>query len=277
MEVIKHTFTLQAIDSIVLPSYKGSAFHGGLGHALKQISPTWFRYFYQPGSISSPDRSQTLTDWPKPFVLVPPLDDSTQYPAGHHFQCELTLFGEATQHYALLHAAFETLGSQLGLGYEQGHFRIVDVKTFRPSLELFPTTPHPLLNLNLNLHLLTRLRLKTNNRLCRQPPSFQLLMERLLGRLQTLDKAYGRGNRMDAELQQQLLQAAAQIQLVSSDAHWDDWDRFSGRQKKWMKFGGLQGNICYSGDFSAFIAVSAIGGMDTLLGVKPVLGWGNMN
>ncbi|MEE9350804.1 MAG: hypothetical protein V3U78_00980 [Thiotrichaceae bacterium] len=93
LELSKYRFTLEALDHITLPVYKGSTFHGGFGHALMKISPTWYRYFFEPNS----NRQQ---DWPKPFVILPPLDDKESYPKGYQFHCELTLFGEATQHYA---------------------------------------------------------------------------------------------------------------------------------------------------------------------------------
>jgi len=40
---------------------------------------------------------------------------------------------------------------------------------------------------------------------------------------------------------------------------WDDWDRFSGRQKKWMKFGGLTGDVSYSGDLQPFMEILKLG------------------
>ena len=103
LRLSKYHFTLEAIDRILLPSYKGSTFHGGFGRALKQISPIWYRYFFQPG-LGKND------DWPKPFVILPPLDELETYPIGHQFHCDLTLFGEATQHYAIAQAAIEYLG-----------------------------------------------------------------------------------------------------------------------------------------------------------------------
>ena len=241
----KYRFTLEAIDDISLPAYKGSTFHGGFGHALMKISPTWYRYFFEPGLNKK-------GDWPKPFVLLPPLDELEHYPKGHLFYLELTLIGEATQHYAIAQAAIEYLGMQMGLGYELGKYKIIDIEHSQPEFQ------NPNKAQQITLHLATRLRLKTNNRLLRQTPDFQSLITRLLGRVKTLEKAY-----MNTEIEthdhQILITQAKKIKIQKSHIQWDDWDRFSGSQRKWMKFGGLMGEVSYKGDLQPFMNVLRLG------------------
>ena len=71
--VAKYRFHLTVTEQITLPPYKGSAFHGGFGHALKQLSPSFYDYFYPP-----PGRG----DLPRPYVLIPPQRHaSTTHPA----------------------------------------------------------------------------------------------------------------------------------------------------------------------------------------------------
>lgn len=117
LKLSKFRFTLEAINKINLPAYKGSTFHGGFGHALMQISPIWYRYFFE-------SEAKDKKDWPKPFVILPPLDKQEIYPKGHHFYCELTLIGEATQHFAIAQAAIEYLGLQIGLGRQRAKYKI---------------------------------------------------------------------------------------------------------------------------------------------------------
>ena len=242
LEISKYQFTLEAVDSITLPAYKGSTFHGGFGHALMKISPTWYKYFFEPGKNKK-------GDWPKPFVILPPLDSLESYPKGHQFQCELTLFGEAIQHCAIAQAAIEYLGMQMGLGYEQGKYKVIEIKQSQPEI----TTPQA--KDNIKIHLPTRLRLKANNKLQRHAPQFSLFLNRLTGRLKTLETAYG-NTQNDY---QEALHEAEGIKLFTSNAKWDDWDRFSGSQKKWMKFGGLMGDIVYTGDLQPFMKVLKLG------------------
>jgi len=241
----KYRFTLKAVDNISLPAYKGSTFHGGFGHALMKISPIWYRYFFEPGLNKK-------GDWPKPFVLLPPLDEREHYPKGHQFYLELTLIGEATQHYAIAQAAIEYLGMQMGLGYEQGKYKIIKIDHSQPLLTAIEKTQQ------IKLHLPTRLRLKNKNRLQKDKPEFQLIITRLSGRLKTLEKAY-----MEKETQQdsyqELIHKAKAITIKNSKIKWDDWDRFSGSQKKWMKFGGLMGDVTYTGNLQPFMEPLELG------------------
>ncbi len=244
VDMLQLQFSLEAIDPINLPTYKGSAFHGGFGHALEKISPTWFSYFFS-------HETQNGNQAPKPFVLLPPLDEQQTYQVGEAFQCELTLFGEATQHYAIAQAAIEYLGRELGLGYNQGKFRIKDIT--ESTFTCCDTNSQ-----SITLSFITRLRLKSNNRLQKQAPEFSLLMARLFGRLKTLQQTYG-DKPIDDQRYRQLLQQAKEIQTLHSNMHWDDWDRYSGRQKEWMKFGGLLGEIRFQGDLQPFIACLQMG------------------
>ncbi len=248
VEMRRLRFSLVAIDPINLPGYKGSTFHGGFGHALEAISPRWFAYFFHPQI----QQSNTI---PKPFVLLPPLDEQKYYQAGEIFQCELTLFADATQHTAIAQAAIEYLGNQLGLGHNHGKFKIAEItestysETFRHTV-IKPQT--------LTLQLKTRLRLKSNNQLQKHPPSFSLFMTRLMGRLRTLQKIYSE-QPIDENYYSQLLQQAQAIQTLDSYVHWDDWDRYSGRQQTWMKFGGLLGELHFQGDLQPFLSCLHMG------------------
>ena len=246
----KYRFTLEAIDTIRLPVYKGSTFHGGFGHALMQISPTWYQYFFEATTKLNTANSK---DWPKPFVILPSLDLTEHYPIGHHFYCELTLFGEARQHFSIAQAAIEYLGLQMGLGHEQGKYKIIDIEESSP--EPISNVAHPT---QILMSFPTRLRLKANNRLCRKAPEFELILSRLLGRIKTLQKAY-MGTDLDEDYQHYILSKAKAINIKNNNTQWDDWDRFSGSQKQWMKFGGLVGNITYEGNLAPFIDTLRLG------------------
>ena len=237
----KYRFTLEALDNISLPAYKGSTFHGGIGHALMQISPIWYRYFYEPQQ-----------GWPKPYVILPPLDEQEHYPKGQQFTLEITLIGEATQHYAIMQAAVEYLGLRMGLGYEQGRYKIIGITNTKPKPKQATQTQ------KITLKLPTRLRLKSKNRLLKQTPNFQLIITRLLGRIKTLEKAY-MNKQMPHNDYYGLINKAKDIKIKNSHIKWDDWDRFSGSQRKWMKFGGLMGEITYSGDLQPFMEALELG------------------
>lgn len=244
IKITKYHFKLEAIDNIILPAYKGSTFHGGFGRALMQISPIWYQYFFEP-------KSQGAV-WPKPYIILPPLDNKKEYLKGYRFNLELTLIGEARQHYAIAQAAIEHLGLKRGLGHEKGKYKIIEIVESKPALGSQQACQQ------IRLNFPTRLRLKANNKLCRHPPEFHLLMTRLLGRIKTLEQAY-LGTETDSDYQHYLLTQSKDIKITNSSLQWKDWDRFSGSQKHWMKFGGLMGEISYSGDLQPFMESLILG------------------
>lgn len=268
LKISKFRFALEAIDSITLPAYKGSTFHGGFGHAFKAISPTWYRYFFEPHS----DKGYSL---PLPFVLLPPLDNKETYAPYDQFHLELTLIGEATDHYAIVQGAIEYLGAVLGLGYKKGKFKIIAIDAASPSedavskngvinaVDIVRARSDQLSQTRLGLTFPTRLRLQKDNRLYKSIPPFQLLMERLSGRIKTLMTAYGDSASITVNSSLNTtaptLGDPTAVTIEHSNIRWDDWSRFSGRQKKWMKFGGLMGELAYAGDLKPFLPELILG------------------
>ncbi|XCN71681.1 MAG: CRISPR system precrRNA processing endoribonuclease RAMP protein Cas6 [Candidatus Electrothrix aestuarii] len=277
LTVSKYLFRLRAETSLRLPPYKGSALHGAFGHALKRISP----FYYEELCASGNDGAA-----PRPYVLLPPLDSREHYPAGHPFSCELTLFGRAEQYFPVCHAALEFLGREMGLGLNRGKFTVEGVDRACPPgkpsmansaansamdsaalscLDIVQFSPIMIRNDALRIYLPTRLRLKSDGHLLSEAPEFHLFFARLLGRINTLASLYGGGKMVEPELREQLLTLAQErirLDEHTTDACWQDLPRFSGRQKQWMKFGGLLGSVTWQGaaeDFQPFLPYLAIG------------------
>ena len=272
LKLSKYRFTLEAIDPITLPNYKGSTFHGGFGHALMQISPTWYRYFFEPKNKQNGNNAAL----PKPYVILPPLDNLEHYPKGHQFHLELTLIGEATQHYSIAQAAIEYLGHHMGLGRNKAKYKIISIDRAIASQQNADSNQHSvysdeiintriptLNNEQITIHFPTRLRLKQNNRLSRQPPNFATVFERIAGRIKTLSNAYGENAEGDTphslENYKTLKTAAQHITIQQQNLKWQEWHRYSGTGKQHMKFGGLTGDITYQGDLKPFLPWLALG------------------
>ena len=270
LTVSKYLFRLRAETLLRLPPYKGSAFHGAFGHALKRISPFYYQEIFEPDNDGAK---------PKPFVLLPPLEIEEQYPVGQLFTCELTLFGKAEQFFPICHAALEFLGREMGLGQNRGKFSVEGVERACPlqsnassaesgslsCLGIAETCAIPIINDCLTIHLPTRLRLKADGHLLSCAPEFDLFLARLLGRINTLSSLYGGGKMVEPELRDQLItlaQECIRLDPAGTDACWRDLPRFSGRQQQWMKFGGLLGSVSWQGtadDFRPFLPYLAIG------------------
>jgi len=80
---------------------------------------------------------------------------------------------------------------------------------------------------------------------------FPLLMRAIFRRLGLLDKAHGQ---LPLELPfQQLLTEAASIQAVETNLAWQEWDRYSSRQRTKLQMGGLVGSVIFRGELQPFL------------------------
>lgn len=271
-----YRFHLRVTRPLTLPVYKGSTFHGGFGHALGRIGPRYRNYFFTPSPQSERTARQAL---PKPFMLIPPLEEKMEYVVGDDLQCGLMLYGGAINHFMIAFAALECLGRDLGLGRNEGRFRIdsVDQLTMDNSHVVFaddawfpmqkPICVREILNSqhisgeSVTLSFATRLRLKHDNLLVREPPSFIILLDRILGRVNSLAALYGGGALVPQGEKRQLLRLAESVKIhhAGTNARWVEWDRPPKPGKEKMSFGGLLGDISYTGDVDPFIPWLSLG------------------
>jgi hypothetical protein len=269
-------FLFRVTHSIILPQYKGSTFHGGFSHALDRIGRRFRDYFFHPRNGKNENQKKAL---PKPFMLIPPLEEKTKYHPGDEMQCGLILFGEAIQHFMIAFAALEKLGQELGLGRNEGHFEIKSVEQIAldGTIPLFKEdrwlcSPSPICAIDIlsanqikarlvTLLLATRLRLKNNDQLVRKTPEFPIFFDRLIGRINSLSALYGNGKLMPTSQKDSMLRAAENVktQMTATKARWEDWTRPSKPGREKMCFGGLLGQIVYTGELTPFIPWLALG------------------
>lgn len=262
-------FRLRLNDAIDLPIDKGSSFHGALGQALAKISTNLRDYFYNPTPPAHWRDSQQAP--PRPYVLLPPLDGKTHYPAGDSLDLGIVLYGTAVGHLPILFAAIEHLGEFLGLGKPRGRFGVDSIlqlggqgwtplyqdRHWQSAIQAISSadffTDPPVALPHLTLRHISRLRLKADNDLLRTAPPFALLLNRLLGRINALATLYGNGVLLEPERKAQLLELAETIQIAHSTLNWQDWQRHSQHKQQTMPFGGLLGETIYSGELAPFV------------------------
>ncbi len=271
-------FHLLTITPLQLSAYKGSTFHGAFGWALRRLYRPLYDLLYEPAATMSPAGERMAL--PKPFVLVPPLETQCEYPPGSRLSCDLLLIGPACYSLTACLCAFEHLGQE-GLGASRGRFELERVERLVPSgppcllLEKGPSAvmhPGPPTTSQevirgwenrdvdqVTLTFETRLRLKNDNRLLRTCPEFATFLERVIARINLLSGAYHGGPMIEHEVKHRLLARAKTVTVRSPDLVWDDWARYSGRQKEWMQFGGLLGSVTYEGDLKPFMPWLALG------------------
>jgi len=268
-------FQLCLSEDAELPVYKGAVFHGALGQALARIGTNFRDYFYNPSPPAHWSDAQQAP--PRPYVLIPPLDDKTCYAVGDTLNLGIILYGSAIDYFLIVFAALEHLGEFMGLGKQKGRFQIDRIQQLTAdgitllyqnrqwlrqteamvAESFFTETPLSLIRLRLNHS--TRLRLKADNQLLRTAPPFSLLLNRLLGRINALATVYGNGIVITPEQKQQLLTLAETVQIERSTLHWHDWHRHSQRSHNTMPFGGLLGETVYRGELAPFIPWLTLG------------------
>lgn len=269
-------------DEALLPAYKGSTFRGAFGGALKSVvcavkskecgscmlsSRCVYARVFEPGEWEKVPGRPIVS--PHPYCIVPPLDTRSRYSAGEHFDFSLLLFGEANDFLPYFIYAFEQMGER-GIGKsiegKRARFRLEGVRC--DELDLYdPDTRKlgkdwPLREArigdppvgsgpgSLELRLETPLRLKLDNHFRSDLP-FHLLVRAMLRRISSLFACCGKGEPvLDYK---GLVHRANRVETVSTEVRWYDWERYSGRQKEKMLFGGLLGRVTYQGEIGEYL------------------------
>ena len=206
MEIAFYRFLFRVTQIITLPSYSGSTFHGGFSHALNCIGGGDRAFFFEPKTLRQANPKNSP---PKPFTLIPPQEGKTRYTPGEMMQCGLFLFGNAIRQFMVAYQAMEILGRDLGLGRDEGLFSIESVEqlTLNGAITLFdgkmwypPQKPVSSLEIlriyqtdadRVRIFLVTRMRLKHDGQLVKDPPPFFVFFNRLIGRINSLARLYG--------------------------------------------------------------------------------------
>jgi hypothetical protein len=289
-------FTLEALEPLHLPPFKGSALRGGFGYTFKRLvcfQPTPCRGKCQLGNAcpygyifetDPPDGAEVLSnlqDVPRPFLIQPPLDRRETFEPGERLTFGLTLIGRGINYLPYFVAVFKELG-QVGLGRTRAKYRLLATDGVSP----YDNATEPVYraedeqvhagNLtvssraiidhaaalptdHLTLDFLTPTRLKHAGRLAKNGPPFHVLIRRLLDRVSSL--AYFHcGERWEIDFPGWIERAKA-VEIAGARTTWQDWERYSGRQKRRIKMGGLAGKVTYQGDLAPYRALLALGSL----------------
>jgi hypothetical protein len=279
----RYTFTCVLETPALLPEFKGSAFRGLFGHALKKVVCALkqescssclvaIRCIYALTFESHPltakgEVTTRIAARPQPYVIEPDPSFQTVYQAGETFGFHLLLFGNANDFLPYFVYAFDKIG-QMGIGrhiegkratfsltqVRSGNAVVYSKETGRLLEGTFTEEIHPLTTDAagsvhkadaMEIRLKTPLRLKYENHLEASLP-FHLLIRAALRRLSALENAYGAG---EPSLDYRgLVARAREVKMESSSLRWFDWRRYSNRQDQAMLMGGMIGKISYRGD-----------------------------
>ncbi len=276
MRIAEYTFQCKFTSLAILPEFKGSTLRGGFGHALKRITCALRRqecascllnhtcayaFLFEVKKVN-PSESEALhsAQRPHPYVVVPPAEEKREYRPGEPLIFKIILFGRANDYLPHIICAVQDMGKS-GLGKKnsrQGKFTIEQVmqdneviftdntlKNRGPLSDLALEPSSSLTGRCLRLQCLTPLRLKYANEFKKVLP-FHIIIRAALRRYSTLETIYGDGA---PDLDFKGISArATKIKTISSTSRWIDISRYSNRQQKAMKFGGIIGEMVFQGE-----------------------------
>lgn len=269
----------------------GSAWRGGLGHALKKTvcvmphqeckkcllnkSCAYPYVFDTPPQVGQP--MQKYNSVPHPYVLQLPFKEKavSQRDRGESLRQKelsphslgLVLIGKGQEYLPYLLHALQQAGVQgIGKGRsvlelkallqttevgDHGWHKIYEVDGELEDRGLFTPSP-PTVNDEVVIELLTPFRTKAQGHLVTpQSFSFAHFFSPLMRRISMLHQFHGKGP-LDVDYRA-LSEQAREVELKSAELHWKDWTRYSNRQGKTMKMGGVMGRFTLSGgDYALF-------------------------
>lgn len=282
MKSLSVRFLCRLQNNGVFSAYKGSMLRGALGTSLRRAvcvvqksdcpqcllrSTCVFPRLFTAASAPKDGVAAPLPS--PPFCLEPPHDRQTNYAAGETFSFGLKLFSYATDYLPYFIHAF-TLAGQRGMGrgteHGQGTFLVEEVLQDAASIYDARTgLLHDVVTRDLPLpapcredgngllrcRLVTPLRFKAENRLS-ATLDFTTLFRLILRRIKNLCALDGETFRLPQNEFSALFQAASNVTIVENALRWEDWSRYSSRQRTVMRLGGLTGRITYQGPVTMF-------------------------
>ena len=300
-------FTVFTKEELVLPSYKGSTFRGSFGHILKKVTCNQetvcqdctikdnclYSYIFETPPPEDSIMMRKYPSVPHPFIIEPPEENKRLYMEGDEINFNLVLLGKAIDFFPYFVYTFEEMG-KTGLGKSRGKYELSKIYNINPLTEekeqVFDTkgriikVPPIILDKRyieerakeinkkefLKFNFITPLRIKYNNRFLNKKLDFHQFFPSLLRRQSAL-AYFHYGEEWDLDYKG-LINNSREIKTEKSFLEWQDWERYSSRQKTKMKLGGLVGEVLFSGDFSdtsTFIALGEIlhGGKNASFGL----------
>jgi len=283
----KYNFINSFLNNAILPANKGSTLRGAFGHAFKNtvcairnmtcdkcllVQKCIYIKVFEPALVKNclSDVKQ-MNSPPSPFILEPPLETKTTFSKDDSFEFNLLLFGDINYNFPYFLYAVDQMGKN-GVGKRidgnRGQFRLKYVKfqndiLYSSKTQLcnsikdidhltldFPITNYVDEKYRLKIEIVTPLRYKIDNKVSSEL-TFENLIRIMLRRISFLLSYYGSENpKLDYS---GIIKKSKQVNILENNFQWLNWRRYSSRQDRKMKFGGLVGSVIYEGSIREFL------------------------
>lgn len=295
-QVAKYQLKIKAGNrGLSFPPFKGSTFRGGFGTVFKRVvcsqrdtdclvcllkNTCPYAYIFETFPPPGAEALRKFNSIPRPFVIEPPLEQQTEYPPGAVLDFSLVLIGKAIQYFPYFLVVFRELGS-VGIGRGRKPYVLTEVKALNDLTgrieTVYSASDETIHNVDLIIwgsnidaegktdgakktDLIIEYETVTRVKYAEKFVStieFHVLVRNLLRRLSSLYYFHH-----DRELIldfNELIEKAKTISIFFDQTQWVDWERYSNRQKTRMNLGGVQGKVCYRGDWQEFWPLLKLG------------------
>jgi hypothetical protein len=271
LNLARYRFHLRVTEPLHLPEYAGSALRGAFGHAFKQLTCVtkarecsgcpliatcpYSQVFSPQAAQQKLSGLQIQAQIPVPYVLEAPLTGAKHYARDEVFYFDMVLIGDALQHLSLIILAWRRALLQ-GLGKGDGKAELIQVEhrvnndtrvIYHENTPLIAehkaiiTAPIFDAPQNVCLHFITPLRLNQKDTIIgRREFTGAIFLRHLIRRVTTQLQT------QQPELfpREEIVKLNQLADAVTSEhnLHWQDWARYSSRQKQKMQLGGLVGH-----------------------------------
>lgn len=271
-------FTLEAVQTARLPAFKGSMLRGALGHALKRTVCVmkhsdecqncllrqqcgYTRLFETFIEQEPPPFLKGIQTAPRPFIIHT-WQTKAQYQKGECFEFEMTLIGKACDNYPYVIFAFDQ-AARAGFTGNNHPFRLKQVSWFDGEWKLlyngsqlvdrivyqYPDSDVAFES-SQTLQFTTPTRFMINGKLTADF-DFRTLVFKMLRR--TLEMVHFHVDNADVNWEfKDYLDFANQVEINEKQFQWEDWKRYSSRQKSVLELGGFIGSMQLKGDLAPF-------------------------
>lgn len=294
---------------LILPPYKGATLRGSFGQVFRRMTCSVIKgickdcilknhcvysYIFE---TAPPPESQALRNYeniPRPFLFEPPLDAKREYKPGEKLSFDLLLIGKAIQHLPFFIVTFKEMGA-VGLGYGRRPFileKIISKSINEQEKVVYFGDSNTVNNVDFSysgndiikrasyrtdstiskvkIDFFTPIRLKDKGELVRKPV-FHTLFRQAMRRISSLSYFHN-GEFLEADYAG-LTKKSKNVCLIEDYTYWQEWERYSRRQRKRMSMGGLLGSVVYEGNLTEFLPWLFIG-EEVHVGKNSVFGLG---
>lgn len=281
LPVCRYRFAVRVEQALALPEYAGSMLRGAFGRALRKVSCMtgmsdcgacplgascpYTAVFETPAQPRSDQ--QRFSTPPNPYVIEPPGGGRQQLEPGCEFSFSMVLVGAALRQLPVILMAWERALHD-GLGARKARCTLMNVyreedhePIHHPGRKVLPhelARPAALdLDNQVTLELLSPLRIQRQGRpIGVRELDARTFLIHLARRYQFLcDHHASTSTRLDFPA---LNEAARHLEL-EADLRWNDPQRYSSRQQRWIPLGGLTGRLTLRGDLEHFAQLLSIG------------------